>query len=126
MSYAEYVSAMSFVRNLALENPSTIKYPFRLYDIFLDYIQGKQIDLKCFAGKSFCHISPEGLVSPTFIRKEGEKIDGISNGFVNAFYQLQHQHDNSCYTFCLPGMDMIYLLNPLAIKTHIKTIIKMI
>ena len=121
MTQEEFVSSLSFIRNLALHS-NIVKYPPQVYDIFIDYIKGKPIDLKCFSGKNFCHLSPEGLISPSFIMKKGENIDGISHGFVNAFYQLQHKHDNSCYTFCLPGMDMTYLLNPIAVRSHIKTI----
>jgi MoaA/NifB/PqqE/SkfB family radical SAM enzyme len=47
----------------------------------------KMNELKCYAGRLFCYVFPDGVVAPCyFTEKRG--INGLEKGFLNAFNQL--------------------------------------
>jgi len=76
-------------------------------------------NIKCFAGKFFCDLLPNGIVAPCYLR-EDEGLDGKRYGFSNAFMNLNIKEKCSCWLDCYIGWNRLFSLEPEYIKDYIK------
>lgn len=93
------------------------KYIGRANATYVEWIrsfEGKERKLKSYAGLLYCHLLPDGKVSPCFFKKE--KYDGLKFGFFNAFKSLTVPHYCNSISF-FTDRDLLYSLNFDTIKT---------
>jgi MoaA/NifB/PqqE/SkfB family radical SAM enzyme len=108
---------------LIKEFKKKIRYIGRADVIYEEWIRrfgGKKTKVKSYAGKLYCHLLPDGNVSPCFFKKE--MYNGLKIGFLNAFRNLNTPHNCDCISFFL-DRDFLYSLNFDAVKTLLKHIL---
>jgi hypothetical protein len=66
---------------------------------------------KCYSGKLFCDLFPDGTVVPCLFRHD-EGIDGLEKGFVNAFRMLASTDGCFCSNTCYNELNSTFSLNP--------------
>ena len=84
------------------------------YDEWIRRFNGKKTNIKSYAGMLYCHLLPDGKISPCFFGKES--YDGLKHGFLNAFRSLSILHNCNCISF-FTDRDLLYSLNFDVIKT---------
>ncbi len=84
------------------------------YDEWIRRFRGEKTKLKSYAGVLYCHLLPDGRVSPCFFKDE--TFNGLNLGFLNAFNNLNTPHKCNCISFFV-DRDLLYSLNLDVIKT---------
>lgn len=84
------------------------------YDEWIRRLEGKKTRLKSYAGILYCHLLPDGRVSPCFFKEES--FGGLKLGFLNAFKSLNVPHKCNCTSFFV-DRDLLYSLNFDTVKT---------
>jgi len=64
---------------------------------------------KCYAGKLFVHIYPNGDIYPCFNMDSKRSVNCLSNGFNTAFKNLELEDCEGCWTYA--NIEMNYLFN---------------
>jgi len=65
----------------------------------------------CYAGRLFCDLFPDGTVLPCLF-KENQGINGLKNGFVQAFKDLPKNENCICPSTCYNELNCIFSLRP--------------
>lgn len=65
----------------------------------------------CYAGKLFCDLFPDGTVAPCLFKIE-QGLDGLKEGFFEAFKKLPEQKNCVCSSTCYNELNMTFSLNP--------------
>lgn len=72
---------------------------------------------KCFAGSLFCDLFPDGTVLPCLF-KESQGINGLNNGFVEAFNKLPVNKNCLCSSTCYTELNCIFSLTPKSVMEN--------
>jgi len=121
-SKEEYVAIIEFLKKLARES-KLLFYSEHAYDMMLKALNDEEVKFNCMAGSKFCYLNPDGRIMPT-LHIANESVDGTKMGFVNAFYQLKHQHSSQCFNLCLPEKNVMHKLDFSSISRYLPILIK--
>jgi len=98
-------------------------YSKEAYEMILKAIRNEKVKFECFAGKRFCYMDPEGKIFPN-LHYNDEFVDGRKEGFINAFYKLNHKHSPKCFNLCLPEKNILHKLDLFTLARYGPRILK--
>ncbi|MCM8803575.1 MAG: radical SAM protein [Candidatus Omnitrophica bacterium] len=101
----ERIRALEFIRKMKNEKFNFIMFSNPCIENLKYFKKWK----KCYAGKLFCDLFPDGTVVPCLFR-ETQGIDGMKCGFVKAFNMLPSNENCSCGSTCYTELNCIFSL----------------
>jgi len=107
LSDEKNIRALELIKALKKRSKS-IRRSDTVYDEWIRRFQGVDTKLKSYAGILYCHLLPDGRVSPCFFKKE--TFNGLNEGFLEAFRQLNVPHECNCISF-FAEKDFQYSMN---------------
>lgn len=113
----ELIKSLEIIRKFKKKNPKNVLLSYQS----INKLEKLNIKWKCFAGKAFCYLFPDGLVAPCFF-KEKLGNDGLSNGFVKAFNNLPTIKYCRCLATCYIEHNSLFTLHPLALLDILKIV----
>ncbi len=105
LSQEELKEGIKILREFKKENP----HQLIMSNSALDWYEGKTKKMKCFAGKYFCSIFPDGSVWPCLFKKE-EKKGTLTP--IESFKKLKIPKNCSCNLNCYVEYNHLLSLNP--------------
>lgn len=116
VSKEEYIKALKLIEKFKRET-GLVRNSLSLYEEWIKNYEGKKSRLKCFAGRKYAVLFPDGLLAPCFLR-EREGLNGLDIGFLNAFKKIPFHPNCHCMS-CFNENNLLYSLKPEVIKNTI-------
>lgn len=109
-SSEERRKALDLIKEFKKKKPNFIMFS----DPCIDRLKHLEKWPICYGGRLFCDLFPDGtVVSCLFKEKQG--INGLEQGFVNAFNSLPEMKDCTCPSTCYNELNLIFSLNPTSV-----------
>lgn len=96
LSPEKNIEALKLVKKNENASKNTGRFD-TVYDEWIKKFERKKSRLKSLAGFLYCHLLPDGRVSPCFFKNDAH--NGLKEGFLNAFEQLNTPHECDCISF---------------------------